>query len=164
MATLQGVLEAATLGAALLVLAFGISTLAQLFRRGGFEMGLAHVVADTQSRNVFLVGLCTSLAALFGLGFFGGIEALTGASPEVTSVTASALFLVGAVGMIILMANAFRTSPLTVHEEWSLREVAERASLSSTPNVPVAPEDLRTRIDGTREFDEPLGEGGPRPK
>jgi hypothetical protein len=163
MLTLQGALDSVTLGAALLLLVFGISTVAQLLRRGGFEMGLAHVVADSRQRNVFLVGLCTSLAALFAFGFLGSIEAFTGAPSEVVSLTMSLLFLVGAVGMLILMANAFRTSPLTIREEWSLREVAERASLASTPSVPVVPEGLGRAVDGTRDFDEPLGEEHPRP-
>jgi hypothetical protein len=164
MAAVQGILGAIDLGAALLLLVFGISTIAQLLRRGGFELGLAHVVADTSARNVFLVGLCISLGALFGFGFIGSIEWLTGASLEVTSFTDSILFLVGAVGMLILMANAFRTSPLTIHEGWSLREVAERAALASTPNVPVVPGGLGVGVDGTREFDEPLGENPSRPR
>jgi hypothetical protein len=163
MTTVQGALASATLGASLLLLAVGISTIVQLIRRGGFELGLAHVVADIKRRNVFLLGLCTSLVALFGLGFAGGIEGLVGASAGVKSLTGSVLFLVGTVGILILMANAFKTAPLSVQEEWSLREVAERASLASTPSVPVVPGGLGRGIGGIGGPDEPAGRGRPRP-
>lgn len=113
------------------LLALGVATLFGLRRKGGFELGLAHVVADPRRRRVFLGGLSTSLVALFGVGFACSAEAILGLPLVVIEGTLAVLFLTGAVGMVTLMTNAFQRAPLTYQEEWNLKETAERVSLSS---------------------------------
>lgn len=122
-----------------------VTTLFGLRRKGGFELGLAHVVADPRRRRIFLGGLSTSLAALFGVGFACSLEAILGTPLLVIEVSLAALFLAGATGMVVLMTNAFQTAPLTYAEEWSLKETAERVSLSSTM---VGYAHIRAELDG----------------
>jgi hypothetical protein len=122
-------LDLVTLGIALLLLILGLGVIVRLLRRGGFEVALAHLVANPDRRAVFLKALCTSLAALFGLGFAVSIEVLVGAPTVVVGGTETGLFAVGAVGIIVLMRDAFRADPLTLRESWNLHESAQRGLL-----------------------------------
>jgi hypothetical protein len=136
---LESGLNLLTLGIALLLLAIGLGVIVRLLRRGGFELAFAHLVANAERRAVFLKALCTSLAALFGLGFAVSIEVLAGASPIVVGGTEAGLFGVGAVGIIVLMNDAFRADPLTLRETWNLQESAQRGLLELTRR-PLRPE------------------------
>ncbi|MCI4335996.1 MAG: hypothetical protein L3K17_02195 [Thermoplasmata archaeon] len=135
-------LNLVTLGVALVILAMGLGVIVRLVRRGGFELAFAHLVVNAKRRAIFLKALCTSLAALFGLGFAISIEVLAGASPVVVGGTEASLFAVGAVGIIVLMNDAFRVDPLTLRESWKLQESAQQAmvELSRGPAGPESPD------------------------
>jgi hypothetical protein len=130
------VAEVTTLAVSLALLTFGVSILVFLQGRGGPELALAKLLADARRRTVFLAGLCTSLAALFAIGLFGSLEGLVGSSAAETSIVETSLFLVGAAGMFVLMADSLRTSPLTLEEGWHLKETAARVSTISDPLPP----------------------------
>jgi hypothetical protein len=127
------VLEFTTLAVSLALLIFGVSLLFTLKRRGGPELALARLLADARRRTVFLVALCTSLAALFGIGLGSSLEMLIGTSAVNISLVTTILFVLGAVGIFVLMVDALRTSPLTLEEEWNLKETAARVSNASQP-------------------------------
>lgn len=131
--------ELATLLIAVLLLVLGVSVIIRLVNRGGFELTFAHLVASAERRSLFLKALYTSLASLFGLGLGVSLEVLFGAPAVVVAGTETGLFAVGAVGIIVLMRDAFRGDPLTLGESWALRESAERNLLEITRG-PVAPE------------------------
>jgi hypothetical protein len=118
------------------LLIFGVALLFLLKRRGGPELALARLLADSRRRTIFLTALCTSLAALFGIGFAEGLGGFVGASAVSMSVVSTVLFVLGAAGIFVLMIDALRTSPLTLEEEWNLKEVAARVSSASQPLPP----------------------------
>ena len=126
---LENAFDIVTLGLAVLLLILGLAVIFRLLRRGGFELAFAHLVANADRRAVFLKALCTSLVALFGLGFAVSLEVLAGAPSVVVGGTETGLFAVGAVGIVVLMRDAFRDDPLTLRESWNLHESAERALL-----------------------------------
>lgn len=128
--------ESVTLAVGLLLLLFGVALLVHLRRRGGLEMALAHMLADSRHRAVFLVGLCISLAALFGIGLSDGLEALVGTSAELTQDIEAVLFILGAGGMMVLMVNALRAPSPSLQEGWILEETAGRVSIAATPLSP----------------------------
>jgi hypothetical protein len=127
------VLEFTALAISLALIGFGLSLLAFLPRHGGFELGLAHVVADHRQRTVFLWGLSASLAALVALGFTEGLGFLTDAPQTTVRLVETIMFAFGAAGLLTLMANALRAAPLSFQEEWTLRENAQRARIVETP-------------------------------
>lgn len=110
------------------LLAFGLFILVFLRPRGGPEVAFARLLADSRRRTNFLAGLCTSLAALFGIGLAETIEWLLGTPPLDASIVLTVLFGVGAVGIIILMRDALNTRPMTLAEEWNLKETAARVT------------------------------------
>lgn len=128
-ATLEAnLIEFATLAISLALLIFGVSLLFTLKKRGGPELALARLLADAHRRTVFLVALCTSLAAPFGIGLASGLEKLVGISTADMGIVTAALFALGAAGIFVLMADALRTAPLTLEEGWNLKETAARVS------------------------------------
>jgi NADH:ubiquinone oxidoreductase subunit K len=135
------VLEFTTLAITIAMVVVGVALLLYLPRRGGFELGLAHVVADPHRRRVFLGGLSTSLTAFVASALADTFETLTGTGGEVALVLGTLLFAVGASGILLLMANALRSTPLSFEEEWTLRENAERVNFAATPVL--IPPDLR---------------------
>jgi|GEM_PF-3036435 len=142
---LVNALNFVTLGVALLLLVLGFGVIVRLIRRGGFELAFSHLVASAQRRDTFLKALCTSLAALFGLGFAVSVEVLAGASAAIVAATRTSLFAVGAVGILVLMRDAFRADPLTLLESWNLHENAERALLEISRGPLVSPEPSGSR-------------------
>jgi hypothetical protein len=138
---LESELNLVTLGVALLLLLFGVGLIVRLVRRGGFELAFAHLVANAERRAVFLKALCTSLVALFGLGFAVSLEVLAGAPAAVVGLTEAGLFGVGAFGIVVLMRDAFRADPLSLRESWNLQESAQRGllELSRGPHGPESP-------------------------
>jgi hypothetical protein len=130
------VIESITLAISLALLIFGVSLLFTLKQRGGPELALARLLADARRRTVFLLALCTSLAALFGLGLASSLEGLIGASALEMAIVTAALYSMGAAGIFVLMVDALRTSPLTLEEEWNLKETAARVSNASQPMPP----------------------------
>jgi len=139
---LESDLDLVTLGIALLLLVLGLGVIVRLVRRGGFELAFAHLVANGERRSLFLKALYTSLTALFLLGFVVSIEVLAGSPTLVVRGTETGLFAVGAVGIIVLMRDAFRSDPLTLRESWNLQESAQRGLLefARDPVVPEAPD------------------------
>lgn len=129
-------IELATLAVSLGLLVFGVFLLVLLRRRGGPELALARLLADTRRRTIFLSALCTSLAALFGIGIAGSLGGFAGASETTLDAIRAALFVVGAVGIFILMIDALHRSPLTLEEGWNLKETAARVSNVSSPVPP----------------------------
>jgi hypothetical protein len=127
----------------LALLVFGVSLLFTLKQRGGPELALARLLADTRRRTVFLVALCTSLAALFAIGFASSLGGLVGMSTNTMAIVTAAFFAMGAAGIFVLMVDALRTAPLTLEEEWKLKETAARVSNASQP-MPVPPIGMRT--------------------
>jgi hypothetical protein len=127
------VVEFTTLTVSVAMLIFGVSLLFFLRGRGGPELALARLLADSRRRAVFLAALCASLAALFGIGLAGSIEGLVGTSAVEVSIVETALFLMGAAGIFVLMVDALRTSPLTLEQEWNLKETAARVSAMLEP-------------------------------
>src|SRR5579864_6311247 len=75
---------------------FGLTILLFLRPRGGPEVAFARLLADSRRRTIFLAALCTSLAALFGIGLAETIEWLVGTPALVASVVQTALLGVGA--------------------------------------------------------------------
>ena len=136
---LASAFDIATLVIALLLLVLGVGVIVRLVRRGGFELTFAHLVASPARRALFLKALYTSLASLFALGLGVSVEVLLGVPAVVVAGTETALFAIGAVGIIVLMQDAFKGDPLTLGESWALRESAER-NLLEISRVPVAPE------------------------
>ena len=147
---IEGGLSLVTLGVALVLLVFGIGVIIRLVRRGGFELAFAHLLANPDRRVVFLKALSTSLAALFGLGFAVSLEVLFGAPSIVVAGTEASLFAVGAVGIIVLMRDAFRADPLTLSESWYLHESAQRGliELARGPSDAESPTWRSPRRDG----------------
>lgn len=131
-----GIIEYSALAIALLLLVFGVALLFYLRRQGGLELSLTIMVANPGRRVVFLWGLATSLAALFGIGMADSLSVVLGASEAVAYALRTLFFSVGAVGILILMANALRTSSPTLLEGWNLQETAERVSIAATPSLP----------------------------
>lgn len=141
-----------TLAIVLSLLIFGLFILVFLRPRGGPEVAFARLLADSRRRTNFLVGLCTSLAALFGIGLAETIEWFIGVPALDGSVTLTVLFGVGAVGIIVLMRDALNTRPMTLAEEWILKETAARVTsgpLTMTPPIdsgrPEFPDDHEDR-------------------
>ena len=138
MGALDGLLEYGTLAVSVGLLIFGVSVLLIVRVRGGLDLALAHLVADPARRRIFLGGLFTSLAALFALGLAVSLEALFAVSFAVALGTEATLFVVGAIGILVLMADAVRLQPLSLQEKWNLQETAARGTLMPDP-VPVGP-------------------------
>jgi hypothetical protein len=131
------IVEYIALTVSLGLLVFGVSILVFIRRRGGPELALAKLLADSRRRTVFLGALCTSLAALFAIGLSGSVAGLIGSSPTEMAIVETAFFLVGAAGIFVLMVDAIRNSPLTLEEGWNLKEAAARVSnLSADPLPP----------------------------
>lgn len=129
MTTLESELvQAITLAIVVGLLLFGLFILFFLRPRGGPEVAFARLLADSRRRTIFLAALCTSLAALFGIGLAGAIEPFFGTSSAVASVVRTTLFGVGAVGIFVLMRDALNTRPMTLEEEWNLKETAARVT------------------------------------
>lgn len=128
--------EALTLAISLGLLIFGVSLLFLLRRREGPELALARLLADSRRRTIFLTALCTSLAALFGIGLVDGLDGLISTSSAEMNLARAGLFALGAVGIFILMVDALRASPLTLEETWNLREAAARVTNASQPLPP----------------------------
>jgi hypothetical protein len=136
-------------------LTFGVFLLILLRRRGGPELALARLLADSRRRTVFLAALCSSLAALFGIGFATSLEGLIGTSSASMEAGTVALFVIGSGGIFVLMIDALRTSPLTLEQEWILKETAARVTSKVEPvpppidlNVPPYTGDHGTRRPG----------------
>jgi hypothetical protein len=128
-----GFLELVTLTVSVALLVWGLTLLVYLRRHGGFELGLAHVAADPRRRSVFLWALSMSLTAFVAEGFFESVQVYTGATGDMPRSVDTALFVVGALGIFVLMGNAMRPTPLSFQEEWTLRENAQRANIAETP-------------------------------
>ena len=134
---------------------FGLYIILFLRPRGGPEVAFARLLADSRRRLIFLVALCTSLAALFGIGLAGTIEGLLGTPALEASIVQTALFGVGAIGIFVIMRDALNTRPMTLEEEWTLKETAARIasgppSMSDPINYspPGFPGDLESRRPG----------------
>jgi hypothetical protein len=125
----------ATLAIVLGLLLFGLFILVFLRPRGGPEVAFARLLADARRRTVFLAALCTSLAALFGIGLAETVESFLGTPALDASVVETALFGVGAIGIFVLMRDALNTRPMTLEQEWNLKETAARVA-SGPPAVP----------------------------
>lgn len=129
-----------TLAIVIGLVVFGLSILVFLRPRGGPEVAFARLLADSRRRTIFLAALCTSLAALFGIGLAGTIEWMLGTSAFDASVVQTVLFGVGAVGIFVLMRDALNTRPMTLEQEWNLQETAAR--VSSGPPASSSPVDI----------------------
>jgi hypothetical protein len=139
MMSLGSLLEYVTLAVSLALLVFGVTLLRVLGGRGGNDLALAHLVADSRRRRVFLSGLYTCLAALFAIGLAVSLELLLSVPSLIVEITETVLFLAGATGIFVLMRDALRAQPLTLEEGWNLRETAARGTMVPGP-VPVRPE------------------------
>jgi len=126
MAPLERLLDYTDLGVALALLIFALLLIRVLGTRGGQDLALARLAANPTRRRLFLSGLYASLAALFALGLMTSVERIVGAASVVIDVTQTVLFVVGAVGIFVLMSDALRPPTLTLQEKWSLEETAER--------------------------------------
>jgi hypothetical protein len=127
--------EGVTLALTLTLLVFGVSLLFLLRRRGGPELALARLLADSRRRTIFLGALCTSLAALFGIGLADSVGTLVGAPGAEMIAVRAGLFAMGSAGILVLMFDALHRSPLTLEETWNLRETTARVT-SASPPVP----------------------------
>src|SRR5579864_1904698 len=116
---------------------FGLTILLFLRPRGGPEVAFARLLADSRRRTVFLAALCTSLAALFGIGLADTIESFFDTPALEASVIQTALFGIGAIGIFVLMRDALNTRPMTLQEEWILKETAAR--VASGPPIDAPP-------------------------
>jgi hypothetical protein len=127
--------EYITLVVAWALLVFGVFLLFYLRRRGGPELALARLLADSRRRTIFLGALCASLAALFGIGMANSLGGWIGTSSATMGIVTATLFVAGAAGIFVLMVDALHTSPLTLEEEWNLKETAARV-INRTQPVP----------------------------
>lgn len=127
--------QSVTFAIVLGLLIFGSYILVFLRPRGGPELAFARLLADSRRRTTFLVALCTSLAALFGIGVAGALESLLGTPALDASIVQTALFAAGAVGIFALMRDALNTRPMTLEEEWNLKETAARVA-NGPPSIP----------------------------
>jgi hypothetical protein len=135
--TLEGnLLEFSTAAVTLGLLIFGLSLVYVLRHRGGPELAFARLLADTRRRTLFLSALYMSLAALFGIGLASSVQAFVGGSAAEMNLIRTALFMVGAAGIFVLMIDALHTSPLTLEEGWNLKETAARVSNAPDPIPP----------------------------
>jgi hypothetical protein len=130
------VAEFASLAVAVGLLIFGVSLIFILRNRGGPELAFARLLADSRRRTIFLGALYTSLAALFGIGLTAGLGVILGASATEMSLVRTGLFLIGSVGIFIIMIDALHTAPLTLEEGWNLKETAARVSNAPGPLPP----------------------------
>jgi hypothetical protein len=143
MVSAAGFFEYGELAVSAVLLVFGISLVVYLGRRGGFELALAHLVANRRNRAAFLWALCTSLAALFGAGLTASIDGLAGVPGSLVAETQTVLFVIGAGGILALMINSLRTVPLSLQEGWNLRENVERMTFTSSHGL--LPAEVRAR-------------------
>jgi hypothetical protein len=125
----ETLLELTMTVATITILASGLALWLRLRRRGGLELGLAHVVADPARRRTFIVALSASLASFLGAGLVEGWGNLVPAMDAVADLAGAALFTAGAAGILVLVANGLRPTPLSLQEEWRLREAAEQIDL-----------------------------------
>lgn len=148
-------LQIVTLTIVVGLLIFGLSILLFLRPRGGPEVAFARLLADSRRRTIFLAALCTSLAALFAIGLSETVESFLGTPALDASVIRTALFATGAVGIFVLMRDALNTRPMTLEEEWNLKETAARVA-TGPPTIPspikfapsVFPDDREVRRRG----------------
>ncbi|HYB77283.1 MAG TPA: hypothetical protein VEE83_01205 [Thermoplasmata archaeon] len=135
---LATVLEYSALAVSIGLLVFGVALIRVLRLRGGMDLALAHLVADRQRRRLFLAALSVCLAALFVLGLTVSIEMLLGVPTIVMETTSVVLFVIGAVGILVLMNDALRLQALTLQEKWNLEETAVRGTMNpdAVPAVP----------------------------
>jgi hypothetical protein len=119
-----------TLALVLILVLFGLTILIFLRPRGGPEIAFARLLADSRRRTIFLAALCTSLAALFGIGLADTLAWIFGIPALEASVVRGALFAVGATGIFVLMRDALNTRPMTLAEEWNLKETAARVTIA----------------------------------
>jgi hypothetical protein len=96
----------------------------------------ARLLADSRRRSIFLGALYSSLASLFGIGLAASVGAIVGAPAAEMSIVRTALFMIGAAGIFVLMIDALETSPLTLEEGWNLKETAARVSNAPNPMPP----------------------------
>lgn len=147
--------QVVTLGIVLGLLIFGLSILLFLRPRGGPEVAFARLLADSRRRTIFLAALYTSLGALFAIGLAQSVESFLGTPASVAGDIRTSLFAAGAVGIFVLMRDALNTRPMTLEEEWNLKETAARVAMGppaiSPPipfSPPVLPDDRETRQRG----------------
>ena len=135
------VLELSTFVGTIVLLASGLFLWLDLRHRGGMDLALAHVVADPARRRGFIVALSTSLLGFLGFGVIQGLEDVFPGSTPTADLVGAILFAIGAIAIFYLIAKALSPSPLTLHEEWVLRESAERISMTPEPGIPGATND-----------------------
>lgn len=126
--------QAITLAIVLGLLVFGLCILFFLRPRGGPEVAFARLLADPRRRTIFLGALCASLAALFAIGMSDTIESFLDTPAWEAGAVQTGLFGAGSVGIFVLMLDALNTRPMTLEEEWNLRETAARVS-SGPPSI-----------------------------
>jgi hypothetical protein len=138
--------EVVVLGLAIAVLAFAIAITLRLRRFGGLENSLAHVVVDGRKRRVFYWCISTFSFAfvLAGLTFsMGRLSFIPGTTTDLLMVVA---FTLGAVALLVMMANGLDTSQLTLSEELELRDtlppVLRAVETADPPAAPVEPADM----------------------
>jgi len=124
--------ELAIIAGAMVMVGLTIALWARLRHLGGLELALAHVVADPRRRRAFLwtvgvsfggfvwAGIAAALSDIFSWGSAGAFGV-------------ALLFLLGSAGILLLITDALRASPLSLQEEWNLVEEAARASARRSP-------------------------------
>jgi hypothetical protein len=150
MASLASLLAYTDLGVAVALLVFALLLLRVLGASGGQDLALARLAANPTRRRLFLSGLYASLASLFAIGLATSLEVILRVSSDMIDATQTALFVIGAIGIFIIMSDALRRQSLTLQEKWNLQETAERAMMQPDPGNP--PSAWEIPSDGPRPY------------
>ncbi len=106
---------------------------ARLRSAGGLELGLAHVVANSDRQRAFILTVGVSFGAFVAAGIFETLSDLIPMWTMITDFLVAILLLAGGLGLLVLIASLLRPTTLTLTEEWNLAESAARAS-AHTPS------------------------------
>jgi hypothetical protein len=111
----------------------GIYLLARLRSAGGLELGLAHVVANSERRRTFILTVGVSFGAFVAAGLVDTLSDLIPSWDTIADFIVAIFLLAGGLGLLVLIAGALRPDALTLAEEWNLAESAARTS-ANTPD------------------------------
>jgi len=109
--------QVTTLAGSAAIIGSGLHLGARLRKVGGLELALAHVVANRVRRKVFLGAVSVTISAFLAFGVVAGIAGSGLLRDDVEDLLQALVFLVGACGFLLLVANGLRPSALSLQEE-----------------------------------------------
>jgi flagellar basal body-associated protein FliL len=109
------------LGIPLVLLVIGLGATSLWMSRGGLAQNLARVLMDPGKARRFVFLFATVAASLLAVGALFALEIIVQSSNETFLIAISAVFLVGCLGLFLLMVNGLPTGELRLEDELRLR-------------------------------------------